>query len=414
MQKVSVMKFVLSRVGVYAASLVSHLFLLLLGTSGIFGTPLGDITYTYEPWSKNMVEGALFFGLDSDWVYPWVNLLPIMFPRYLADASGFSYFAIWIVGSIALDLVALWALLGWSGKPSRSRIAAGFAWVGLQFLLGPVAISRLDNLSIALAVIGIGALLNAKDEIAAVWFAFATWVKIWPAALILALLASTKKLRQSFEASQIVLVGILLIGFFIGQFHSISFLFAQSDRGLQVESVAATFWLWQALAGMPDTKIYFDGTYITFQIQGQGVEIFTDLLSIVFYVALGITAWLAYKARANENSSEVFAWVAMTATLDMIVFNKVGSPQYIGWLFVPVIFAIAKNLRSFRPVGITVAVTSALTFLIYPVFYDAILASEFMPTVIITVRNLLLVFMLVQANLELMKLGKQVSEQRAD
>ena len=408
------MKFVLSRVGVYSASLLSHTFLLVLGTSGRFGTPLGDITYAYEPWAKNMVEGGLFFGIDSDWVYPWVNLLPIMLPQYLADATQLSYFAIWIAGAITLDLVALWALLGWAGRPSHTRIAAGFAWVALQLLLGPVAISRLDNLSIALAVIGIGALLNAKDEIAAVWFAFATWIKVWPAALVLALLSSTKRLRQSFEASQVVLVGILLLGFFIGQFHSISFLFAQSDRGLQVESVLATFWLWQAFAGIADTAIYFDATYLTFQIQGQGVEIFTDLLSIAFYVALGITAWLAYQARANENSSEVFAWVAMTATLDMIVFNKVGSPQYIGWLFVPVIFAIAKNLRSFRGMGITVAITSALTFLIYPVFYDAILASELLPTLLITARNLLLVFMLVQANLELMKLGKQVSEQRAD
>lgn len=408
------MRFLVSRVGVYLASLLSHIFLLALGTSGLFGTPLGDITYTYEPWSKSMVEGSIFFGIDSDWVYPWVNLAPIMFPRYLADASGFSYFALWMVGSIALDLVALWALLGWSGNPSRARIVAGFSWVSLQLLLGPVAISRLDNISIALAVIGLGALLNAKDQVAAVWFAIATWVKIWPAALILALLASTKKLRQSFEASQIVLVGILLIGFLIGRFHSISFLFAQSDRGLQVESVAATFWLWQALAGMPDTEIYFDGTYLTFQVQGQGVEIFTDFLGIAFYVALAITAWLAYRARGAENSDEVFAWVAMTAALDMIVFNKVGSPQYIGWLFVPVVFAIAKGLKSFRVMAIATAIASALTFLIYPVLYDFMLASEPVATAVISVRNLLLVFMLVQANIELMKLAKQRTEQRAD
>lgn len=408
------MKFVFSRLGAYLTSLVSHLFLLWLGLSGSFGTPLGDITYTYEPWSKSMVEGNVLFGIDSDWVYPWVNLLPIMFPRWLADASGFSYFGLWITGSILLDLVALWALLGWSGKPTRARLLAGFTWVALQFLLGPVAISRLDNLSIAIAVIGIGALLNGKDAVAAAWFAFATWIKIWPAALVLALTASTQKVKQVIESSQVVLVAILLIGFFAGRFHSISFLFAQTDRGLQIESPIASFWLWQAVLGSPDTSIYYDETYLTFQVQGPAVQDLASLLGIVFYLALGITAWLAYQARHSEARDQVFAWVAMTAVLDMIVFNKVGSPQYLGWLFVPLIFAISKSLSGWRTMGIAIAIATALTFVVYPLAYDAILASDPLATAVLTARNLLLIFMLVQANLELMKLGKQPLKQRTN
>lgn len=408
------MKYLVSRLSVYATSLLSHVILVYLGISGIIGTPMGDITYTYEPWSKSMVEGGIFFGIDSDWVYPWVNLLPIMMPRWLADTTGFSYFGLFMVGSILLDLVALWALLGWSGKPSRARFTAAYAWVGMQFLLGPVAISRLDNLSIAVAMIGLGALLNAKDAVAAAWFAIATWVKIWPAALVLALIASTKKLRSVLESSQIVLLAILLIGFFVGRFHSISFFFAQSDRGLQIESPIAGFWLWQKVFGSPTAAVYFDQTYLTFQVQGEGVEIIASLLGLGFYVALAITAWLAYQARTNCNSEQVFAWVAMTAVLDMIVFNKVGSPQYLGWLFVPVVYAIAKSLAGWRGMTVSVAVAAALTFLVYPIFYDALLQSDMLATSVLTLRNLILVFMLVQANIELMKLGKQVSQERAD
>ncbi|MFM6980302.1 MAG: glycosyltransferase 87 family protein [Micrococcales bacterium] len=394
--------------------MASHFVLLLLGVSGLWGTPMGDITYSYEPWATQMVSNNSLFGITSDWVYPWVDLLPVLVPKLIALATGYSYFAVWVAGSIVIDLVALWALIGFRGTATRARLLAGFAWVGLQFLLGPVAISRIDNLSIALAMIAIGAFLEGKDAIAAGWLAFATWVKIWPAAVLLALFAATKNLRKVLESSQVVLISIALLGFLFGRFHSISFFLAQSDRGIQIESPIALIWIWQKILGSATSGIYYDQTYLTFQVQGEQVETFASLMSQAFYAALGITAWLAIKAsRQQGNRDQIFAWVSMTAILDMIVFNKVGSPQYIGWLFVPAIYAIAKSLAGWKPAIFSVAGISFLTFVIYPMVYDGILQSELLPTMVLTLRNLALIFLLVQANLELMKLGKQALDERA-
>lgn len=409
------MKFVISRAGAYATSLLSHILLLILGVSGLFGTPLGDITNTYEPWSKQMTDQLTLFGIDTDWVYPWVDLVPILGPRVLADATRFSYFGMWITGSIIVDLVALWALLGWSGTPSRQRLLAGFGWIGLQFLLGPVAISRLDNLSVALAVIALAAMFNGKDAIAARWLAFATWVKLWPAALLLGLIAATKDRKKVFEHSQAVLIGIALLGFLLGRFHAFSFFSAQSQRGIQIEAPIALLWLWQKIFGSQSATIYYDQTYLTFQVQGDGVELFAILIGLTFYVALAITAFLAYRgAKQGADRNQLFAWTALTAILDILVFNKVGSPQYMGWLFIPVIFAIATSLKGWKSIGYTVALLSFLTFLIYPVTYDGILSAMLLPTLTLTARNLILIFLLVQANLELTKLGQKVSDERAN
>lgn len=357
-----------------------------------------------------MLQNHSFMSFDSDWVYPWIDLLPVLLPKLLNDWLGYTYFGFWILGSVAFDLVGLWALLGWRGEPKARRVTAAYFWIGLQFALGPVAISRLDNLSIALAMIGIGLLLDGKEVASSIWFAIATWVKVWPAALLLAVYSSAQKIKSVFLQSQIALVGILVFGFLIGKFHSISFLFAQNDRGIQIESPIATFWLWARIFNVYGYGIYFDPKYLTFQVMGFGEVAIEKLLSLAFYLALAITAILAFLARKSPAKNQVFALVALTAILDMLVLNKVGSPQYIGWLFVPVVFAVATGLSNWRGFKIMIAITAAITFVIYPVIYDAILQSEVFPTAVLTIRNLLLIALLVQANRELIKLGKQAAK----
>jgi hypothetical protein len=136
------------------------------------------------------------------------------------------------------------------------------------------------------------------------------------------------------------------------------------------------------------------------------------------YLALGITAFLGWKAAKAQglNSldtsngaaaiNRVFAWTSLTGVLDLIVFNKVGSPQYYGWLIVPVLFGLLVRVWPNKTIVVWVLVISALTGLIYPYIYDSILVSAWWAIGILTVRNLVVVGLLVYCNLKLTELGK--------
>ena len=73
----------------------------------------------------------------------------------------------------------------------------------------------------------------------------------------------------------------------------------------------------------------------------------------------------------------------------MIAFNKVGSPQFIGWLAAPVIFGLLVRPATWRLPAVLVAVLAALTQLIYPYLYDWLLVAHPSMVLLLTLRNLL-------------------------
>ena len=402
------------KAGVFALSLASHLALIWFGLHAV-ATPMGDITTAYQPWFETFKANGALLGINASWVYPLVALPAILVPGFFADLVGIDFQTAWLTMSVLTDLIALGFLLGWRGKPSRARITAALAWISLQFMLGPVAISRLDNLSVALAIIAVAFLIKQRSAVATAVLTVATWLKVWPAALLLALLASDKKPLKIFLAAAATSASLLLLAILAGgNWQVFSFLTAQTDRGIQVEAPIAMPWLWQRTFGDETAGAYFSMTYLTFQVQGVAVDLFAKLMSWVMLFALSITgtlAWLAHRrirhtAAEHKIRHEVFAWVAFTATLDLMVFNKVGSPQYFAWLFIPLVYALLFKLPRWRWAITGVAALMPLTWMIYPVFYDDMLAGGWVGMSILTVRNLLEIALLVLANVRLTKLAK--------
>jgi hypothetical protein len=140
---------------------------------------------------------------------------------------------------------------------------------------------------------------------------------------------------------------------------------------------------------------------------GPNTELFATLMTIVQLGALAITLALALVAsKRGADQKSILFWASFTGVLDLTVFNKVGSPQYLTWLVVPVVIGILAKAQAWKTVAGLTLVVSFLTWLIYPFAYDAILASHFWETALLTLRNAVLLGSLVYANLELQKLGK--------
>jgi hypothetical protein len=378
----------------------------LLSFSEIFNRvmPMNDVLL-YGWWLQLMQQGQQVFGLAQPFVYPYVSLLPMWLALFLGGPAGI--LVGWCSLVAILNTVAIGFLTNWGRAGNRNFMAAWF-WLGYLALLGPSGVGRIDAIAAALAVIGVVAFAKDRLFTAVTLFTFGAWIKIWPFALVISAFIADKQKRLVSYAFATVLSAVFLFAFFMGaNAHVLSFVFTQGDRGIQIESPIATIWLWFAKLGIGHAGIYFDKEIITNQIFGDLVDLFSKLMTPVMFGALAITVWLGYRAfKVGAKRNSIFATLGLTAVLDLIVFNKVGSPQFMCWIAVPVIAWIYFGQKiSFFP-AIAVSLIALLTNLVYPVFYLDLMGLGNTSMILLTARNLLLIGLLVWSNLQLAKLSK--------
>jgi hypothetical protein len=395
-----------------AVATLCQLVLVWLATSRYGqGTPMGDLLFAYKPWADNVLKYGQLLGIASPWVYPFPALVPIVGASILSPTN---YELGWLVLRLVVTLVVTTMLVLYrrdAQAPSRrARYLAGYAWVGFTFALGPVSISRIDSWSVALAVLGALALTLQSQRFAAAAFTFAAWIKIWPVALFAPLLFDRNKIWSTLRVGAGVSALLLIVGLLLGGNASLlSFISGQTDRGIQIESPAAMPWVWAGALGASDAGITYNAPLMTFEVFGANSDWVAWWLGPVQLGAIAITfvlGWLATR-RGVSRASEVITWTALTGTCDLIFFNKVGSPQFISWLAVPIILGVLYGVERWRLASVLVLALSLTTWLVYPMLYDDLVWGGWAGTAVLTVRNLLELALLVYANVRLTALANQ-------
>ncbi len=377
------------------AGLLAHLWLIQIGLHGL-GTPMGDVPYAYEPWLNQMINSGKLLGINMDWVYPFPALLPIWLSALI---NPMEFQTGWLTLVTIVNLSALWLI-------SRLRFDAAWYWLFFLVLLGPISISRIDTFSVAIALFGVFELVRRKLNTSTALFTLGASMKIWPVAILLpAISASKYRLRIILAVISAALV-LLAIGLLLGGNQSLfSFLSYQSNRGIQIESPIASLWIWTGELGLANAGIYYDQLMMTFQVAGDGIPLAASLIGYAMFLALGITVWLSWRAaRAGASFQSILPVAALTAVLDLIVFNKVGSPQFATWLAVPIVLGILYGANNWKLPMYSVIALGLTTYLIYPVFYDYILDAQSWALGILLIRNLGYIALLVWANRELNRL----------
>jgi len=170
----------------------------------------------------------------------------------------------------------------------------------------------------------------------------------------------------------------------------------QTGRGLQLEAPVSSFYLWQAVAHIPGSFIYYDDELLTFQVTGPQVDLVIAVMTPLLAVAVLAVAGLgAYKAWRGASFAALFPALALGLVLAFILFNKVGSPQYMSWLAAPFIVALVIDRhRWFKPATLGLAI-ALLTFIVYPLTYWGILIALPFPAGLLTARNVLLAVLFV-------------------
>ena len=398
----AVLRAVRSPFTLWIAFIAAHLWLGLLNLYGP-GYPMGDVTSVYKFWVDQLLINDFQVGVDSQWVYPILAFVPMI----AAMAFGAAFYAsTWLSLVMALNAVAFGLLTGWGRN--RSHTAIGWWWVLFLVLLGPIAFGRIDSITVPLAMIGV-LLLSRHPRAAALILTIATWIKVWPAALLAAIVVASR------DRIRVVIVGaassavIILVTLSLGSGSNVfSFVTQQTGRGLQVESPISTIWMWMAASGVPGAVVGYNNAILTYQVDGPGSELAAALMTPLLGVAALVLCVLGGLAvRRGVTELELLPPLALALVTAFIVFNKVGSPQFESWLAVPVILGLVvarEGGLSFRTPAVLVLVIAVLTQVIYPVLYAYLLALNPVMLIVISARNLLLVALLAWAVVAVIRL----------
>lgn len=360
--------------------------------------PMGDVVLVYEPWASSALGGGPIVGVTETWVYPQLALVPMLVAAVLSAplvpllGVSSAYLVGWAVLVVILDAVAFAVLVG--RAPSHARRVAAWFWCGALVLLGPIALYRIDAITVPIAVIG-GLWLVSRPAVGAALLTIGAWIKIWPGALVLAAVVALRARVRVLVAAAVVSVGVVATLLLLGaDTEVLGFLTEQTGRGLQIEAVAATPFLWLAVAGA--ARIEYSFEILTFQITAPGVDVVAAALTPLMAIAvLAVTAVGALKAVRGASFPRLFPPLALTLVTLLIVTNKVGSPQFQTWMIAPVILWLVLDRVRARVPAVVVLALCLLTCLVYPIGYDALLRADALSVAVLTVRNVLLVVLLV-------------------
>lgn len=358
---------------------------------------IGDVETTYPVWIDDGVRTGQWVGIQLPWVYPLLALPPML----IADALGPTWIAPMWLSLVMLADAAAFAVLTGFARERRTALAAWW-WLGFVLVLGPIALTRIDSFATPAALAGV-LLLGSRPRVAGVLLAIGAWIKVWPAALVAAAIVAVRRRLDVLLGAAVLSAIVVAAGLIIGAGANLfSFVTAQSGRGLQIESPLATPWMWAAAADRHAVSVYYDRVILTFQVRGTGVLSTAALATPLLVLTVGAVLVLGViAARRGASAAVLLPPMALGFTTALIVANKVGSPQYIGWLAVPVVLGLVlratANGRSFAGPAVLTLVIAGLTQLIYPFGYDLLLGLQPAMLLVLTVRNALLIALFVWA-----------------
>ncbi|MHA7209761.1 hypothetical protein [Arthrobacter sp. MDT1-65] len=369
------------------------------------GGVLSDIRF-YREWAYLALDDGTWQGIDTAWVYPVGALAPMVaatvFGPYLYQLTWFLLFA-------GLNALGTAALL----RHGAASSTAAYWWLTATALLGPVAVGRIDGLTAPLVITAL-LLVAARPFVAALVLSAATWMKVWPAAVVLAALVVVRTGRLRILGAGIALTaGIAAVVAVAGDVRNLTgFLTAQGARGMQLEAPLSTPGVWQAITGTSGAYFFEDEVINTMEVRGALSGLVGDLMTplLVLTVVL-VAAFLAIALHRGAGTGPLLAAGSLALVSTLVVFNKVGSPQFMLWIAAVVAAGLVLDRAAeWRYPALAMLATAGLTTLVYPVFYDA-LRYELNPAVavLLTLRNLLVVSIFVWS---LVRLGRLAARAR--
>ncbi|WP_424321734.1 hypothetical protein [Kocuria tytonicola] len=290
----------------------------------------------------------------------------------------------------------------------RSAAVAGWWWVVFTVFLGYLSFARVEG--VAAPIVFLGLLYAVRQPVVgAALLSVATWIKVWPAATVLAMVIALRQrvriVLTGVVVTALVVAGVLALG---GIEHIADFALNQGSRGMQLEATFSTPWVWAAVLGIGGSKIADNTAINSTEVYGPGVDVMASLMQPLLLLAVAGAAALLLRAlrRGADRGRLVYAGTLLLTTV-LIVFNKVGSPQFMVWLAPVIMVGLLHDRVRWRTPALLVLGIAATTFVIYPLFYTPLIHANPVMAAVLTVRNVLLVALLLWTARRIWQLGSR-------
>lgn len=380
----------------------------------VAATSLGRGTLFNDPnllWA--WANGVPFGGDEAPDLgeYPGAARLLALSGRLVGTPTAFGWW--WVAAMLLVDLTVLLVL--W-----RERPGAGWFWVLGGAALGPVVWLRFDLLVALLALLAVRE-RERRPGWAGVALALAALLKLWPVVLVPALLLRGDWRRWLVAASATLAGGVLVEAALVGPSSLLGPLTYQVRRGLQIESLWATPTLLVERGSDPATVWEF--AYRAYQLQGPAPSVLDGGLSVPTAVAVavmavaglgvlvavrtagpgstGTTGPAVSTTGASAGTAGASALGAVRATgaallvVLVVATNSVFSPQYVMWFLPLVGLVVARSVRLPTATVVVGLAVAALTQVIWPWGYPALLRLQGDVLAVLAVRNLLVLVLAV-------------------
>ena len=389
------------------AWLGTRLLLLLWATTLLpwfsHGSVIGDVRI-YHGWAHILAHGT-YPVHDTQWQYPPAAALIFLIPQVFTH-FGVSYIVAFFFLALAADLAIFLLLLDHSDRNatadrSDAHLTGVWAWIVGGFAIGPLLLMRYDVIVTAFAVAG---LLAPARSVKARWalrgalLGFGTMLKAWPGALVLGLPPKGPGRRAFGWAVGTALATTAICS--LSMTGALSFLSGQSNRGIEIESVLASPFMVASWFGYPAKVVHLYGS---FQISGPGIGVIASFAELLTVVGVGLVLWWRLlRFRPRSWTPGLMYDTAFTVLLVLVVTSRVLSPQYMIWLLGLAAVVLTENGPMRR--GTLMARPACLVMLCvlvtqieFPLLFGEVMGGQFWGTMLVAVRNLLLIVACVQA-----------------
>jgi len=342
-----------------------------------------EVHRTYYGWYEVLRTGT-FPVDDVTWQYPPGAALPMIAPGLVPHLTYLQAFVLLMLVTDALTQALLVRVsLRRNGGVHRGRSTAG-AWLwalALPLMLG-LPYGRYDLPVTALAMASL-LLLPSRPRLGGALAGIGAMIKVWPALTVLGT-PRGRSTRQAWTAMGLSALALLLVlaALFDNTF---GFLDAQQGRGVEIESLGGTVLQVARLYGWPGEV---EQHYGSLEFLGPHVRQLAKASLLLTAVAFGWLLLWRFRSRHWNPATPYDA--ALTAVLLFTVTSRVISPQYLIWLVGLAAVCLSARASCQRPVAVLLLLAVGITTVDYPLFFHAMIAGGWQPTVVIVARNGLL------------------------
>ncbi len=300
---------------------------------------------------------------DYVWEFPPLSLIPVLLAPvvqfYVAFKLTFG------LSMVAIEYVSL-EMMRRDDPQSARRIT--FLWNLALVPIGFFVYFRLDFPAVVFVTIGLLAMINNRKS----WWAIALgfFAKLWPALLIVSLIAYRRFREVAYTIIAIVLG--LAAWYFIAPDGFVAFVEFRQGTGLQIESTLGVFLL------IMDHPVSFHSGALVVDAGGWS---YVEPIGMVIWALLALTVvGIALRRRLQP-----LYMCAGLLTLLMLA-SRLLSPQFVIWLLPFAAYAWAKRENVIGIIYLVITLTSGIVYF----WYGAFAAGNTALQIVLVARNLCL------------------------